>query len=169
MALMWLIALDLTISQMAPLVSCQENSGSSRPAGTTEVRFRRLLRGQSLSCGVRKMDCVSPAQAVFAEGRSNQAYGLLSRSWPRKASFQMMCVVPLKVLEAMTETSLKCIIPQKVQAAMAHTQALTGSDRASVALRACSIGTIIGGHIGCWRRAPCKFSRPHRDQLIWSI
>ena len=80
----------LTIGWMAPLVSHQENSGLSVPTGTTEVRFHRLSRGQSPSCRVRKTDCVSPTRAVFVEGRSNWAYGLPSRSWPRKASFQVV-------------------------------------------------------------------------------
>ena len=45
MALMWSIALALTISHTAPLLSCHEKSGSSGPAGTTVARL--LLRAES--------------------------------------------------------------------------------------------------------------------------
>ena len=139
MALMWSSTLALTISHTAPLSSCHEKSGSSGPAGTTVARLHRPHRGQMPSCETRKTDCDWPACAVLAEGRSSQASGLLSRSRLNNASFWDRCNLALNVLQTLTETSLKCIVPQKAQAAMAHTQALKGSDRTSVALRAHSI------------------------------
>ena len=72
----------------------------------------------------------------------------------------------LKALLDVMETSPKCIIPQKAHSTIAQMQASKGSSMLRDACRAHSMLMVMGGWMG-HLRLPCKFSRPHKDQLMW--
>lgn len=153
------------IGRMSPLLSRHENNGSSLSAGTICARLWRAAKGHKLPCSLRKTDCISPMRAVLAEGRSKRAYGLPRMSTPKKACALVRCLEGLNAAREVTDTSPKRIMPKKAQDAIAQMQASKESDNERVALRAVSIARVTGGRRG-FRRPPCMFSRPRRDQLM---
>jgi len=152
-------AVSLTMGRMIPFLSIHENNGSSGPAGTTSARFLRASGGQSPCCSTRYTDCVSPADAVFADGRLSCAYSLLFRSQSKTTSVCFRCFALSKLALEWIETSPNLIIPQYAHVAMAQMQASKGSFRLRDDLSACSIGTMNGGLSGRFL-LPKMFLRP---------
>ncbi|KAF8236498.1 hypothetical protein L208DRAFT_1526506 [Tricholoma matsutake] len=132
-------AVSLTMGRMLPFLSIHKNSGSPGPAGTMFARFLRASSGQSPCCSTRYTDCISPADAIFTDGRSSHAYSLLFRSQSKTTSAHFRCFAPLKLALDWTETSPNLIIPQYAHDAMAQMQASNGSFRFRDDLSMCSI------------------------------